>query len=80
MAWNFGFIKISTARAFSGSGLGTAANPYRINSCDKLQEMSLNLSAHYVIVEDIDCTGEASFQPIGVTGGTGFSGELIGNG
>lgn len=65
------------AAAFSGSGAGTAGDPFEINSCAKLLEISNNLAAYYELVDDVDCTG-TSYTPIG-TSGSPFTGSLDGN-
>jgi len=64
-----------TAYAYSAYGSGTADNPYRIATCGQLEEINNNLSAHYVIVTNIDCTG-TSFQHL--AGGAPFTGTLDG--
>ncbi len=66
--------------AFSGSGAGTSQNPYQIATCDQLQEIETNLTAHYTLANDIDCSATNvwnsgwGFTPISI-----FSGELDGN-
>lgn len=51
------FLSSSMATAaFSGAGSGTADDPYEISTCTELQEMENNLSAHYELVNDIDCS------------------------
>lgn len=70
--------------AFTGAGAGTSANPYKISTCDQLQEIADELSAHYALVDDIDCTGTtlwnagAGFLPIGTSTNNTFSGVLDG--
>ncbi len=56
---------------FSGLGSGTVADPYQITNISQLQEMSDGLSAHYILMNDIDA-GEttgwnsgAGFNPVG---------------
>ena len=65
----------SLASAFSGYGLGTQVNPFRISTCSQLQEINNNLSAYYDLVSNIDCTGN-SFTSIGEDGP--FTGTLNG--
>lgn len=66
------------AVAFSGIGAGTLANPYRITTCAQLGEMASNLTAYYVLNNDINCNS-ATFTPVGGLGGsTPFSGTLDG--
>jgi type IX secretion system substrate protein/GLUG motif-containing protein len=57
--------------AFSGSGQGTAKDPYQITNVYELQEMQDELGAHYILMNDIDATetkywndGEG-FRPVG---------------
>jgi len=75
---------------FSGSGAGTATNPYEISNCEELQTMENDLLAHYELVSDIDCssTNESGhtlnneghgFRPIGYPEKQ-FKGYLDGNG
>lgn len=66
------------SKAFSGNGAGTADDPYQISTCQQLQDIQLETSASYVLVDDIDCTEtinwnqDAGFIPIN------FSGSLDG--
>ncbi len=70
------FLIEAPASAFTGSGAGTPADPYQITNCAELQDMKNNLTAHYVLMNDIDCydaTHEggslwndgAGFEPVG---------------
>ncbi len=61
-----------SAWAFSGSGSGTEADPYVITDVYQLQEMQNDLSACYVLGNDIDATATAIWN-----GGEGF--EPVGN-
>ncbi len=74
-------------RAFSGSGDGTQYNPFRITTCEQLQEMHDHLTSIFVLSNSIDCSGTiawgsysdaSGFRPIGHQGST-FSGTLDGN-
>jgi len=61
----------SSVSAVAAGGDGTAKDPYQITNCEELQDMSLNLTAHYVLANDIDCSDTANwndgagFDPIG---------------
>ena len=66
------------AGAFSSAGAGTADKPFRIGNCNQLQEINDDLTAHYVLIRDIDCDG-VNFTPIG-NESTTFSGSLDGRG
>jgi hypothetical protein len=46
----------STALSFSGNGSGTDEDPYQITNIHQLQEMNDNLSAHYILMNDIDAS------------------------
>jgi len=46
-----------------GGGDGTTGNPYIIEDVDDLQNMSANLSAHYVLANDIDASATAGWNP-----------------
>ena len=62
--------------AFEG-GDGSSGDPYQVSTCQQLQNISGNLSAHYEIVQNIDCE-PIDFNPIG-DNETGFTGSLDGN-
>ena len=75
-----------SAASFEG-GDGTAEDPYEVTDCERLQDLNQNLTAHYVLTHNIDCTettswnGGRGFDPIGNDGGAGpFMGVLDGNG
>jgi len=61
--------------AYSGYGLGTQVNPYRISSCAQLQEINNNLSGYYILVSNIDCTG---YNFAHLAASAAFSGTLDG--
>ena len=75
----------SSAAGFSGSGSGTAGDPYMITTVGQLQEMENNLTAHYALGNDIDASGTvnwnggAGFEPVG-TKASMFTGSLDGRG
>lgn len=70
----------SAAIAFSGSGAGTSGDPYQITTCLQLNETRDNLSAYYLVMNNIDCSatsswnGGAGWTPIGA-----FTGNLNGS-
>jgi len=74
-------FSIINASAFSGEGSGTEADPYQITTVEQLQEMNDDLSAHYILMNDIDASATSSwnsgkgFIPVGT-----FTGALNGNG
>ncbi|MCK5773053.1 MAG: putative Ig domain-containing protein, partial [Thermoplasmata archaeon] len=53
-------------RAFAG-GDGSIEDPYQISDVDQLQDMSSNLSAYYVLINDIDASAT-----VGWNSGEGF--------
>ena len=75
----------SSAAGFSGSGSGTAGDPYMITTVGQLQEMENSLTAHYALGNDIDASGTvnwnggAGFEPVG-TKASMFTGSLDGRG
>lgn len=73
------FLLASPAFAFSGSGSGTSGDPYQITTCSQLHEIVNNLSADYLMKNDINCNG-VSFTPIGDTTSNFFVGKLDGGG
>lgn len=62
---------------FAG-GSGTTDDPYQIATCQHLQHMNTNLTAQYVLVADISCSGH-DFEPIG-SSSMRFTGSLNGAG
>ena len=68
-----------------GGGSGTLSDPYVIEDVRDLQNMSGNLSAHYVLGNDIDASatavwnGGAGFEPVGGIPNR-FTGSLDGRG
>ncbi|UCE36204.1 MAG: peptidase A26 [Thermoplasmata archaeon] len=64
---------------FAG-GSGTPEDPYQISNVDELQNMHYDLTAHYILVNDIDASATsgwnsgAGFEPIGTFTGT-FDGK-----
>jgi methylglyoxal synthase len=71
------------ASGFSGSGSGTTEDPYIITTVGQLQEIENNLTAHYILGNDIDASetinwnGGAGFEPVG-TATNMFTGSLDG--
>ena len=63
-------FSISFISAFAG-GSGTTNDPFQISTCAQLQNMSGNLGASYILINDIDCdvsgfnTG-SGFAPISI--------------
>ena len=51
-----------TTGYFAG-GDGSSSHPYIITSCQELQDMETELSAHYVLGNDIDCSETINWQP-----------------
>lgn len=49
-------------------GSGSPVDPYVVTTCQNLQDISLNLNAYYVLGNNIDCSGSASWN-----GGAGFT-------
>lgn len=66
------------------TGEGTAANPFRVETAEDLQQMRYNLSANYELQGNIDATVTANwfegkgFQPIG-NSNNAFTGSFEGN-
>src|SRR5215212_10475190 len=87
VAFAMGVALLSPERAlaFGGSGGGTSGSPYQITNCAQLNSIDLDLTAYYVLANDVDCSGAAAlnsgagWSPIGASGG-GFTGTLDGQG
>jgi len=80
------FVEVAEAASGDfGGGDGIEGNPYQIEDVWDLQNMTSDLNAHYVLVNDIDATitsswnGGAGFKPIG-NGTAYFNGTFDGNG
>ena len=64
--WNFKgaayphLVWESFVSPFTGSG--TVNDPYMINNCNQLQNMSLNLAASYALKGNIDCSATSSWR------------------
>lgn len=52
----FLLIFLSSVSGFSGSGSGTADNPYHISNLEDLDQVREDLSANYMLVSDIDAS------------------------
>ena len=63
--------------AAAAGGLGTAGDPFRIETPAELQAMNTDLAAYYAMQNDIDLTG-VTWNPVGSTT-TPFIGGLTGN-
>lgn len=57
-------INLKNAASFAG-GNGTVENPYQISTAEQLDAVRNDLSASYVLVNDIDLSGFESWEPIG---------------
>jgi hypothetical protein len=69
---------VAPAAAFTGSGAGTAGDPYIIVTPTDLQDIQSNLSAYYQLGNDVDMTG-ITWTSIG-SGVAPFIGSLNGDG
>ncbi|MCD8017800.1 MAG: S-layer homology domain-containing protein [Oscillospiraceae bacterium] len=54
---------VTFAAALQGSG--TAENPYRIYTAEELDAVRSDLTAHYILMNDIDLSAYSSWEPIG---------------
>jgi hypothetical protein len=67
------------AFAFSG-GTGTADDPYQISTRQHLESVNNDLTAHYVLLNDISLSGVSYTNAVIGTSTSGFSGSFDGNG
>ncbi len=78
--------EVSASGGDFGGGDGTEGSPYIIEDVQDLQNMSANLSAHYVLANDIDASDTtnwnsgAGFDPVGDSTSNSFTGSLDGKG
>lgn len=76
----FSFSGVSIVEADSMSGSGTSSNPYVITTAAELASIATgNLSANYILANNIDVSGYTYWTPIG-TCTTPFTGVFNGNG
>ena len=66
------------SKSFSGEGEGTQSSPYQITNATQLNEIRNDLSAHYVLHNDIDMSSISNWIPIGDADAK-FSGTIDGN-
>lgn len=74
--------RFATVSAFSG-GTGAWDDPYVITTCDELESISSSgtfLAANFILGNDIDCSGAGTFDRIGSTTTSFFSGRFDGDG
>ena len=77
--------KIPKSKIYSG-GSGTKSDPFQISTCTELQNIARNLSANYILMNNINCTETknwnhgAGFGSIGSYPSLFFSGVLDGKG
>ncbi len=83
--WDNESVIHSPTRSYFSGGNGTTDDPYQISNVSELQNISLNLTEHFVLLNDIDAketrtwNGEMGFQSIG-SGDFPFNGSLNGAG
>jgi len=53
------------ASAFSGTGSGTSADPYQITTIEQLDEIRDDLTAHYILMNNLDFNDDASYADSG---------------
>jgi hypothetical protein len=69
---------VSNASAFAG-GTGTSANPYQISNVTQLQAVQSRLSAHYILINDIDASITSTWNSgVGFVPITTFTGSFDG--
>lgn len=76
------FLLVLSISVSAFSGNGSESNPYQIETCLELQDNTTDLTAYYILANDIDCSdsinwnGGLGFNPIGGT----WKGDFNGNG
>jgi hypothetical protein len=58
----FTFAFFTTKVEAFSDGTGSSGDPYIISTCADLQDMNLDLAAHYALGSDIDCTATESWN------------------
>jgi hypothetical protein len=72
-------LLIASSKVSAMEGDGGQETPFRIETCQDLQDIRNDLDAYYVLANDIDCSGFTGFEPIG-DDSNHFIGELDGQG
>ncbi len=78
------FAYAQNTSAFTGLGSGTELDPFQISTCEQLQEMNGEFNDFYIIVNNIDCSASATWNPNdeewvdGVIGGTLIDDQYVG--
>lgn len=57
------FVNNQCIFAFSGTGSGVKSNPYQIRNVQQLQEMNEELTAYYILMNDIDAAETENWNP-----------------
>jgi len=72
--WNVGVKRLDRHASFTGAGLGTSASPFQITSWAQLQEMNDNVTAHYILMKDLDSstTGYDTYASSSANAGDGW--------
>jgi len=82
--YSVGMVTIFRSDSTTVVGSGIAEDPYQISNCFQLQNMRTQLSAHYILTSDIDCSdtvnwnGGSGFEPIGGNGASYYRGSFDG--
>ena len=58
-------VAASSEEIFAG-GSGTAEDPWQIATAEQMNDVRNDLTAHYVLIEDIDLSAYENWEPIGV--------------
>ena len=69
-------VQLATTVGFSGKGSGTVYDPYQIETAKEFDEIRNNLSANYVLKNDIDLSAFGSWTPIGIEYEYGYDIDL----
>lgn len=72
-----GIMQTSDPGGFAG-GSGTAEDPFQIATAEQINNVRNDMSAHYVLTNDIDLSGYNNWEPIG-TSSNPFTGTFDGN-
>ncbi len=57
-------VLVTPVLAFSGLGTGSSSDPYQIINYSQLNEIRNSRSSYYVLMNDINCQGEPTWEPI----------------
>lgn len=57
-----GILSPTLAQAFTGNGTGAIDDPYKVSTCEQLQDVSSDLDGYYIQTGNIDCSATETWN------------------